>query len=121
MLQRQKIFKLWSLNMISKDLRKFWGKLEIETYIIQLNQSKNQNIIVQNLSWMIFFQEQVKFLKSGIWFQFYNPSNSPGMLAYWTRRIRFWNSCQFCQLSSHIKELPLFCAPFAIVSKISKA
>ena len=49
-------------------MRKFWGKIEIETYIIQLNQGKNQKIIVQNLSWRIFFQEQVKFLISGIWF-----------------------------------------------------
>ena len=50
--------------MISKDLRKFLGKIEIKTYMIQLN----KKIIVQNLSWRIFFQEQVKFLKSGIWF-----------------------------------------------------
>ena len=47
---------------------KIWGKNEIETYIVQLNQSKNKRIIVQNLSWRIFFQEQVKFLKSAIWF-----------------------------------------------------
>ena len=31
--------------------------------------------MVQNLSWRIFFNEQVKFLKSGIWFQFYSASN----------------------------------------------
>ena len=49
--------------------------IEIETYIIQSNQSSNQKIIVQNLSGRIFFQEQVKFLKLGIWFQFYNASN----------------------------------------------
>ena len=30
---------------------------------------------MQNLSWRIPFQEQVKFLKSGIWFQFYKASN----------------------------------------------
>ena len=28
-----------------------------------------------NLTWRIFFQTQVKFLKSGIWFQFYIASN----------------------------------------------
>ena len=67
--------------MISNDLRKFWRKSEIETYIIQLNQSKNKKIIVQNLSWRIFFQEQVKFLKSSIWFQFYNA---------WNKDIFFW-------------------------------
>ena len=27
---------------------------------------------MHNLSWRIFFQEQVKLLTSGIWFQFYN-------------------------------------------------
>ena len=31
--------------------------------------------MVQNLSWRIPFQEQVKFLKSGTWFQFYKASN----------------------------------------------
>ena len=30
---------------------------------------------MKNLSWKILFQEQVKFLKSGFWFQFYNASN----------------------------------------------
>ena len=34
--------------MISKDLRKFWKKIEIETYIIQLNQNKNKKVIAQN-------------------------------------------------------------------------
>ena len=54
--------------------------------IIWSNQIKNQKIIVQNLSWRSFFQGQVKFLKSAIWFQFYNASNkdiffdSPGTL-----------------------------------------
>ena len=63
--------------MISGDMQKFLGeKIEIETYIIQSNQSKNQKIMVQNLNWRILFQEQVKFLKSGIWFQFYNVSNN---------------------------------------------
>ena len=46
-----------------------------KTYNFQTNQSKNWEIVVQNLSWKIFFQEQVKFLKLGIWFQFYNTSN----------------------------------------------
>ena len=36
-------------------------KFEIQTYIIQSNQSKNQKIIVQTLSWIIFFHGQVKF------------------------------------------------------------
>ena len=31
--------------------------------------------MVQNLSRRIFFQEKVKFLKSGIWFRFYASSN----------------------------------------------
>ena len=66
--------------MISGDLRKFFffwggGEIETETYIIQSNQSKSGEITVQNLSWRIFFQEEVKFLKSGIWFQFYSASN----------------------------------------------
>ena len=30
---------------------------------------------MQNLSWRILFQEQIKFLKSDIWFQFYSASN----------------------------------------------
>ena len=66
--------------MISKyDFRRkfFWGKIEIETYIIQSNQSKNRKAIVQNLqnlSWRIF-QKQVKFLKVGIGFQIYNALN----------------------------------------------
>ena len=30
---------------------------------------------MQSSSWRIFFQEQVKFPKSGIWFQVYNVSN----------------------------------------------
>ena len=30
---------------------------------------------MQNLSWRVFSQEQVKFLKSGIWVQFYNALN----------------------------------------------
>ena len=51
------------------------GKIELETYIIQSTQRKNQKLIVQNLSLRILFQEQVKFLKSGIWSQFYNASN----------------------------------------------
>ena len=38
---------------------------KMETYMIQSNQSKNRKIIVQNLSWRIFFHEQVKFLKLG--------------------------------------------------------
>ena len=75
MLHQQEIFKLWSLNIISGDLRKFWGKIEIESYIIQSNKRKNQKLIVQNLSWRIFFQKQVKLLTSGIWPQFYNASN----------------------------------------------
>ena len=50
-------------------------KIEIEIHIINTNQSKNRKIIVENLSWRIFFQEQVKFLKSDIWFRFYNTSN----------------------------------------------
>ena len=43
--------------------------------------------MVQNLSWRIFLQEEVKFLKSGNWFQFYNASNKdtffdlPGMFS----------------------------------------
>ena len=63
----------------------FGKKIEIQTYIINSNQSKHQKIIVQNLRWKILFQKQVKFLKSGIWFQFYNASNkdtffdSPGI------------------------------------------
>ena len=64
MSQRQKIFNLWSLHMI---FEKIWGKNCIETYIIQSNRSKNQEIIVQNMNWKIFLQEQVKFLKSDIW------------------------------------------------------
>ena len=75
MLQRQDIFKMWSLNIISIDLWHILRKIEFETYVIQSNQSKNKKIIVQNLSWRIPFQEQVKFLKSGIWFQFYKASN----------------------------------------------
>ena len=46
------------------------GKLELQS-----SQSKNKKIIVKNLSQRNFFQEQVKFLKSGIWFQFYYASN----------------------------------------------
>ena len=38
--------------------------IESESYIIQSNQSKNRKLMVQNLSWRIFFQEQIKFLKS---------------------------------------------------------
>ena len=73
MLQQQEAFKLLSLNMISQYFLKFLGKkLKLK---LQSNQSKNQKIIVQNLNWRIFFREQVKFLKSGIWFPFYNASN----------------------------------------------
>ena len=50
-------------------------KDEIETYIILSNQRKNKKIIVKTLCWRILFQELVKFLKSGIWFKFYNASN----------------------------------------------
>ena len=49
--------------------------IEIETWIVQSNQSENQKLIVKKLSCSIFFQEQVKFLKSSIWFQFYDASN----------------------------------------------
>ena len=45
MLQRQVNFKLRSLlNMISGDPRKFWGKIEIETYVIQSNKNKNKKL-----------------------------------------------------------------------------
>ena len=54
MLQWQEVFKFWSLNTILGD-PEFWGKIEIETYIIQSNKSKDWNIIVQNLSGRIFF------------------------------------------------------------------
>ena len=39
------------------------------------SKQKSKNYGVQNLSGRTLFQEQVKFLKSGIWFQFYNASN----------------------------------------------
>ena len=55
--------------MISGDLRNVGGKIEIETNISQSNENKDKKIIVQNLSWRIFFQEQVKFLNQ-IWYQF---------------------------------------------------
>ena len=73
--------------MILGDLGKFWGKIEIETYMIQSNQSAKK-IIVQNLSWRIFFQEQLIFLTSGIWFQFYNASNENAFFLL-TRYILF--------------------------------
>ena len=38
-------------------------------------------------SWRIPFQEQVKFLKSGIWFQFYNTSNKDTF--FWLTRYNF--------------------------------
>ena len=58
-------------------------KIETETYIVQSNQSKNRKIIVQNLSWRIFFMEQVKFLKSGTGFQFQYVPN---------KKIHFFDS-----------------------------
>ena len=82
--------------MISGDMQKFWGKkIESETYKTQSSQmkKKKKKIIVQNLSWRIVFQEKVKFLKSGIWFQFYSASNkdtffeSPGMSVEMTRYL----------------------------------
>ena len=36
--------------------------------------------MVQNLSWRIFLQEQLKFLNSGIWIQFHNASNKDTFL-----------------------------------------
>ena len=109
--------------MISKTCENFFlgeGRgIEIEAYIIQLNQSKNQKIVVQNLSWRIFFQEQVKFLKSAFGFNSTIHQTHPVCCHIGRGSSDFWNSCKFCQLSSHIKELPLFCAPFAIVNKIS--
>ena len=38
--------------------------------------------MVQKLSERMFFQEKVKFLKSGIWFQFYAPSNKDASLHF---------------------------------------
>ena len=73
--------------MISGDLRNFLGKTDIETYIIHPNQSKSREFIVENVSWRILFQEQVKFLKSGIWFQFYNASNKDTFF----RLTRYYN------------------------------
>ena len=46
----------------------FWEKIEIETYIIQSNQSKNQKIIVQN--WRIFFRNQSNFCNHALGFIF---------------------------------------------------
>ena len=46
----------------------FGEKIDIEGSIIQSNQIKNRKIIAQNLSCRSFFQQQVKFLKLGIWF-----------------------------------------------------
>ena len=60
-------------------------EIEIETHIIQSNQSKDRKIIVQNLSWRILFQEQVKFLKSSICFQFYNALNKDTV--FWTHAV----------------------------------
>ena len=37
---------------------------------------------MQNLGWKIFFQGQVKFLKSGIRFQFYSASNKDTFLTH---------------------------------------
>ena len=51
--------------MISKDLTKFWEKIEIETYIIQVNQSKNQKIIVQNLKLENFLSGTSQISKIG--------------------------------------------------------
>ena len=66
--------------MIRRPAKSFGKKIEIETYKIQLNQRKNRKIIVQNLSCRILFQEKVKFLKSGIWFQLYSASNKNAFL-----------------------------------------
>ena len=52
----------------------FGEKTEIETYIIQSKQ-KIKKKYCENSSCRIFLQEQVKLLKSGTWFQFYNASN----------------------------------------------
>ena len=61
---------------ISGDLRKFWDKkLKLKLTLFSQIKVKIKKIIMQNLSWRIFFQEQVNFVKLDIWFQFYNPSN----------------------------------------------
>ena len=66
----------------------FWEKNEIETNIIQLNQSKNQKIILQNLRWRNF-QNRAFGFSSTMYQTKIHFFDSLGRLAYWTRRNRF--------------------------------
>ena len=77
----------------------FRTKIENETYMIHPNQSKNPKMTVQNLSFRIFFHEQVKFLKSGNWFQFYSSLNKDTFfLLTWQmslQRVTEWSIMEF--------------------------
>ena len=75
--------------------------------------------MVENLSGRIFFQEKVKFLKSGIWFQFYASSNKDTFLD--SDFFRTWAFKSYRHLKNLCQEfLKNLCQEFLLCQKFLK-